>query len=278
MGHRRYYAIFMERSVQPRNGQPQSTSVSDHRAWLMLLLLLLAWQGWMTLTLFGGDRPWMSLLDDRPILSGRHPLHLYHGYLGARALRDHFSLSCYDPTFHAGYPKTPVFDCGSRPAELMLALAGGRYCPAAYKIGVALICALVPLLLFVAARGVGLRRGPACLACAFGLLVWWGQPNRETLESGDIDLLLAGLLVLAQSGLLIRYHSDPGLLCWMGVAACSLLGWFAHPLLLAFMMPLFLVYYLSVGTRHRLAWHLALLGGLLGAIAVNSFWLIDWIG
>ncbi len=26
----------------------------------------------------------------------------------ARALREHGSLSCYDPSFHAGYPKTPV--------------------------------------------------------------------------------------------------------------------------------------------------------------------------
>ncbi len=268
----------MGSSAPLRNGEPHPASVSDHRAWLLLLLALSAWQGWMTLTLFGVDRPWMNLVDDRPILSGRHPLHLYHGYLGARALRDHFSLSCYDPTFHAGYPKTPVFDCGSRPAELMLALAGGRYCPAAYKIGVSLICAIVPLLLFVAARGVGLKRAAACLACVFGLLVWWGQPNREALESGDVDLLLASLLVLAQSGLLIHYHNDPGLKCWLGVVAASLLGWFAHPLLLALMMPLFLVYYLSVGTRHRLAWHLALLGGLLGALAVNSFWLIDWIG
>jgi hypothetical protein len=268
----------MGSSALPRKGEPRPASAGDHRAWRLLLLALLAWQCWMTLTLFGADQPWRRLLDDRPILSGRHPLHLYHGYLGARALREHGSMSCYDPAFHAGYPKTPVFDSGSRPAELMLILAGGRYCPAAYKIGMALLCAVVPLLLFVAARSVGLKRATACLACFFGLLVWWGQPCRERLEAGDIDLLLAALLVLAQAGLLIRFHSEPGSLSWLGVAAAAVLGWFAHPLLLALMMPLFLIYYLSVGARHRLAWHLALLGGLLGAIAVNSFWLIDWIG
>jgi len=260
----------MERSALPRT--------SDQRAWLLLLGALVVWQIWMTLTLFGGEQPWKCLLDDRPILSGRHPLHLYHGYLGARALREHGGLACYDPTFHAGYPKTPVFDSGSRPAELMLALAGGRYCPAAYKIGVALICTLAPLALFGAARGIGLRRAPACLACVLGLLVWWGQPCREALESGDLDLLLAALLMLAQAGLLIRYHNDPGPLSWLGIVGAALLGWFAHPLLLALMTPLFLVYYLSVGPRHRLAWHLALLSGLLAALAANSFWLIDWIG
>jgi len=130
---------------------------------------------------------------------------------------------------------------------------------------------------FAAARSAGLKRAAACLACLLGLLVWWGQPCRETLESGDIDLLLATLLVLAQAGLLIRYHNDPGPLSWLGVVAASLFGWFAHPLLLALMLPLFLVYYLSVGIRHRLAWHLALLGGLLAALGVNSFWLIDWV-
>jgi hypothetical protein len=231
----------------------------------------------MTLGLFGGERPWESLLDDRPILSGRHPLHLYHGYLGARSLREHGSLSCYDPTFHAGYPKTPVFDSGSRPAELLLAAIGGRYCPAAYKIGLAVLCFLVPLLLFAAARSVGLSRAAACLACVLGSLVWWGQPCRNALEAGEVDLLLATLLVLAQAGLLIRFHRDPGLLSWLGVVGAALLGWFAHPLLLVLLLPLFLIYYLSVGTRHRLAWHLTLLAGLLAAIGINGFWLIDWI-
>ncbi|HEY7428781.1 MAG TPA: hypothetical protein VH682_31410 [Gemmataceae bacterium] len=267
----------MERSLPPRNGDSPRMSAGDHPAWWLLLLALLAWQGWMTLTLFGTERPWERLLDDRPILSGRHPLHLYHGYLGARTLHERGGLSCYDPAFHAGYPKTPVFDSGSRPAELLLAVVGGLFCPAAYKVGLALVCVCAPLLLFTAARSVGLSRSAACLACVLGLLVWWGQPCRDTLESGEVDLLLATLLVLAQAGLLLRYHSDPGLLNWMGVVGASLFGWFAHPLLMILLLPLFLIYYLSVGTRHRLAWHLALLGGLLAAIGINCFWLLDWV-
>jgi len=50
---------------------------------------------------------------------------------------------CYDPAFQAGYPKTPIFDNGSRPAELFLTIAGGGYRPRAYKIGLALTCVLV---------------------------------------------------------------------------------------------------------------------------------------
>src|SRR5437588_3001692 len=159
-----------------------------HPAWLLGLLALSAWQGWLTVGLFGPDRPLERLLDDQPVLSGRHPLHLYHGYLGARALQEHGTLSCYDPAFHAGYPKTPVFDSGSRPAELFLTLAGGRYSPAAYKVGHALVWAVVPWLLYAAGRGVGLSRAGGCLACVLGLLVWWGQPCRDALEAGDVDL------------------------------------------------------------------------------------------
>src|SRR5262249_30142716 len=116
---------------------PSGWAPGNHPAWLILLAALVAWQGWLTLGLFGED-PWRTRSDDRPMLSGRHPLHLYHGYLGALSLWDRGHLSCYDPAFHAGYPKTPVFDSGSRPAELALTLAGGEFSPAAYKIGPAL--------------------------------------------------------------------------------------------------------------------------------------------
>jgi hypothetical protein len=43
------------------------------------------------------------------------------------------------------------------------------------------------------------------------------------------------------------------------------------------LLPAFLVYYVSAGTRHRLAWHAPLLGGLAAAVAANGFWLYDWV-
>ena len=68
------------------------------------------------------------------------------------------TFSCYDPSFYCGYPKTPVFDSGSRPAEMMLLLGGGRFRPEAYKIGLALVSAAASWLLVLAARGAGLTR------------------------------------------------------------------------------------------------------------------------
>jgi hypothetical protein len=262
--------------------------------WVVVLLALAVWQGWMILTQFDPERPWEALLDDRPVLSGCHPLHLYHGTLGARALHERGTLACYDPAFYAGYPKTPVFDSGSRPAELVLALAAlftptrpesderpasldPYYNPRAYKVGLALLGVLAPWLLWTTARGVGLVRAAACLAVVLGLLAWWSQPCRQALEAGDVDLLLATLLVLAQSGLLLRYHRDPSPFGLLGLTVATFLGWFAHPLLMVLLLPGFLIFYVSVGTRHGLAWHAGLLGALAAAIGANGFWLPDWI-
>src|SRR5438067_331521 len=42
---------------------------------LLGLLLLLAWQTWLALGLFGPEAPWQTLLDERPVISGAHPQH-----------------------------------------------------------------------------------------------------------------------------------------------------------------------------------------------------------
>jgi hypothetical protein len=246
-------------------------------AWSILLLGLLAWQGWMTLALFGPDDPWSRLTNADPVLSGRHPLHLYHGYLGAVSLRERGTPCCYDPAFQAGYPKTPIFDGGSRPAEVLLALTGGRYRPEVYKLGLAASCLLVPLLLAVGAWGAGLRGAGTFLTTAVGLLVWWSTPGRQLLEEGDLDLLLAGLAGVAQAGLLIRFDRHAGPLSWLGLVGAGALGWFAHPLLFAGLLPLVLLYYLSVGARHGLHWHWALLFTLAAGPLLNSFWLVDYV-
>src|SRR5436190_19303299 len=68
----------------------------------LLVLGLIGWHAWTTLQLFGTENPWQRLIDNQPIISGRHPLHLYHGCLGARAFLATRRLSCYDPAFQAG--------------------------------------------------------------------------------------------------------------------------------------------------------------------------------
>ncbi len=266
----------MEPTARPSEGAP-GPGCGESRLWLLPWCGLVAWHAWMTLALFGPERPRDGLLDDRPVVSGRHPLHLYHGALGASAFLRHGTLSCYDPAFQAGYPKTPVFDAGSRPAELFLALAGSESRPAAYKLGLAASWLLAPFALAVAARGIGLTRRAVLLATLLGLLVWWGRPCRQALDEGDADLLLAGLCAAAQAGLLVRFDRRPRARDWLGIVGFGCLGWFAHPLLFTLLLPLGLIYYLTVGARHAAAWSLLLLGGLAAAVACNLFWLDDWV-
>jgi hypothetical protein len=203
-------------------------------------------------------------------------MHLYFGYLGARSLLERGTPCCYDPAFQAGYPKTPVFDSGSRPAELFLLVVGGRFHPSAYKLGFATCSLLVPLLLALSAWGLGLGRAGTGLTVALGLLVWWGGPAQSALADGDLDLLLASLCGLASICLLIRLDLNPSGWAWLGHFATTCLGWYAHPVLLMQLLPVALIYYLSVGARHRVGWHVALVGNLAASIVVNSFWLVDW--
>src|SRR4051812_12643843 len=107
----------------PTPPEPPDDGFRRNPSWLVAAALVVAAQAGLALALFDPARQWAAVADDRPVLSGRHPLHQYHGTLGAAAFRNSRSTTCYDPAFQAGYPKTPVFDGGSRPAELF-ALAG----------------------------------------------------------------------------------------------------------------------------------------------------------
>lgn len=292
----RYDPPAMERRTVSCPDTSNAAGFEHSRLWWVALLGLCVWQVWLTLSLFapphasgGGESghlshitvtgrlAWDRLTNDEPIVSGAHPLHLYFGDLGAQAFREHRTLCTYDPSFQAGYPKTPVFDAGSRPAELFLLAAGPGYRPAAYKIGLSICCLLVPLLLWLGARGFGLGLGSSCLATALGLLVAWGTPSRTALEAGDLDLLVAGIASLSYIGTLLAFDRVPCAANWFGLIALGCLGWFAHPMLWLLLQSLILVYYLSVGTKHPFAWHLGLAIAIAAPVATNSFWLLDWL-
>ncbi len=53
--------------------------------WRGGIVLLFAWQAWLTLGLFS-DPPFHNLFNDQPVISGSHGQHLYLGALGAKAI------------------------------------------------------------------------------------------------------------------------------------------------------------------------------------------------
>jgi hypothetical protein len=241
--------------------------------WLLAVGLVAVGQAGLARDLFGPT----GLTDPRPVVSGRHPLHLYHASLGAGTFRDCYSTTCYDPSFQAGYPKTPVFDGGCRPAEVFLFLAGGKYDPAAYKLGLFALCVFAPLAFVLAARGAGLSAAGSCLAGVGGCLLWWSPPVRDLLDAGNLDLLLAGLMALVFVGGLIRYAVDPGPVSWAVCAAALAAGWYAQPVVWLGVLPVGAAYYLVVAPRHGLAWHLGLIGMAAAGLVPNLWWLSDWV-
>lgn len=242
--------------------------------WALVLLALLAWQTSTTITLFSPDRSLQTLLDDQPILNGLHPLHLYHGLLGAQSWREGGYGSCYDPAFQAGYPKTPVFDSGSRPGELFLLLGHGRQ--AAYKIGLAICCALVPLVFATSARLLGLGPAASCVSSLLGILLWWSSPVQQILEHGQLDWLMAGLTLILHASFVVRFHRGSCPFIWLGMLSTAALGWFTHPILWLGFGLLFLPFLFCVATNCCVSWNSALFLSWIGGFALNFRWLRDW--
>ncbi len=242
--------------------------------WGIVLLGLVGWQTLTTLSLFDADRSGRSLLDDRPILNGMHPLHWYHAVLGGRSWREGGFGSCYDPSFQAGYPKTPVFDAGSRPGELFVLLGGEQ--AASYKVGLACCCLMVPIVFAVAARWLGCGPGTACLTAAFAILWWWSGPVQRLLEEGHTDWLWAGMALVAHTALTIRFHLTASWADWLGLLLTAAVGWFSHPIVWLGFGLLFVPFFVIVATGHSVLWSLALWGAWGLGVGVNLPWLMDW--
>ncbi|HEV3385350.1 MAG TPA: hypothetical protein VG097_11095 [Gemmata sp.] len=256
--------------------QTPTDGFRDRPVWLLGVAALVIAQVGLGLALFSSHRSWAAVLDDLPILSGRHPLHLYHGTLGAFSFWDRGVATCYDPQFQAGYPKTPVFDGGSRPAELFLFLGGGTYRPAAYKLGLFAFLILIPVAFVAAARGAGLPASAAILSGGAGILLGWSATVRQMIVEGQLDLLGAGLAGVVFVPWLARYVQTLGVDAWLMLAGTATIGWYFQPLIWVGLAPVILVYYLVFAPRHGPAWHLGLAGITFVGVAPNAWWIWDW--
>lgn len=247
------------------------------RFWWWAVVAVVIGQAGLALDLFGPRSAVAGLTDSRPLVSGRHPLHLYHATLGAEAFRERFAASCYDPAFQAGYPKTPIFDGGSRPAEAAVLIAGRAVTPAtAYKCGLFAILLLVPIAFALAGWGFGLSPMGVPLAAAVGSLLAWSPTVRALLESGHVDRYLVGLAAIAFVGGLARYASQPGPMSWCLLAGSAAVGWYAEPVVWLGLVPATALYYVAFAPRFGPAWHLGLIGVGVVGVGANLWWLLDW--
>jgi hypothetical protein len=242
--------------------------------------LVVVGQARLALASLGG---WGGATDGRPVVSGRHPLHVVHGSLGARSLRDRGTTSCYDSSFQSGYVKTPVFDAGCRPAEFVLVLLSfvdrdpsPEREIAACKLGLVGVWLLVPFAFALSAYGAGASVTSSVLSAMAGCLLWGTPAVATMLRDGEIDLLLGGLCGVGFCGGLAGYHRAPGPTAWLVLAGLTIAGWYAHPLVCLAFFPFAAAYYGSLAPRHGLAWHLGFFGAGIIGFGANASWLWDW--
>jgi hypothetical protein len=187
-------------------------------------------------------------------VSGHWARHLQQAELGAEALRRGRTGIVFDPSFQAGYPKSPWFDAES-PAFEWFILCGGRHNSAeACKVSAAVVWWLVPMAAALAAWLLGLRWAGATLSQGLAAALCRSEIGRERFLAGDFTTILAGMLLLIWSSALVRLAeaSNPGL--WLlAVAALTGLIWL-QPLLLFVVLPAGLAYHSHVGWRRSLPW------------------------
>lgn len=249
------------------------------RRWLCggTVAALLIMHAWQTVRLFPS---WPALVNNEPVISVDHAIHLYHGYLGAKFLAEHGTSWGYDPFFMAGYPKTPVYDSSSGPAELFQLLAGGKYSPRAYKIGVAVVVWLGLACVGTAAWAYGTGPVPTVVTMGLALWYWWiGFPD-NLLRTGLVAFVWASAVAVLLPGVLLWFGRRPGAAAWAALAGAAALGAQAHVTLpLMAFVPVGVAYVTLAargvdesGRMRTWRWHVAVWAALATALALTSLW------
>lgn len=252
---------------------PQPSGPSRFWPWAVLVAAF-AFHAVQAVRLFPS---WGALVDDeRPVVMADHAIHLYHGAIGARFVREHGTTWGYDPFFMAGYPETPVWDSSSNLSIAFQFLAGGRYSPRAYKLGLFACSLLAVVLLPVGARAAGLSPGESAATAALGTVVFWACFPAMLWRTGLFSFVTASAALGTVLGVLLRFDRRPTFGRWAVLAGSGAALVFAHVT-----APIMLVGP-AIGYLAATAWRWRSRRGRLGAVtlavavalAVNLVWLV----
>jgi hypothetical protein len=239
-----------------------------------VLLVALAWHAFQSVRLFSS---WSALLDDnQPVMVVDHAIHLYHGALGSRFLREHATTWGFDPFFMAGYPETPVWDSSSNLSIAFQFAAGGGYSPRAYKLGLLACTLLAVALLPAGARATGLGLSESAATAMLGAGLFWAAMPAILWRTGLFSFVTAAAMLGVVIGLLLRFDQNPTFRRWCALAAAGAAILFVHvtaPILVLGAGVGYLA--AAVGSwrlRRRSLAAVAL--AATSAVLVNAFWLI----
>lgn len=238
-------------------------------AWAALALAAMLTHTWQIFSLFPSVS---AIVDERPVVAVDHALHLYHGYLGARAIRSRGMVCGYDPAFMAGYRRTPLFDPSANLAELSQLLYDVVN-PAAYKVTVCVTMLAVPLLVGAATWIIRRNVSAAALAISLAVLYWWvGYPN-GLLRSGLVAFLWSSGLSTLLVGALVTHDGQWTVRRWLLLWLLGAAGLQAHPTFAVQCLPVCLIWVFTRG-RRSIRWWVGTVSCVLAAVAVSSPWLV----
>lgn len=274
----------MSREIPSKTLGDQIASASQTRrigqAWILWIVfaVVMGTHAWLTFKLFPS---WQALVNDEPIISVDHAIHLYHGYLGAKFLKEHGTSWGYDPFFMAGYPKTPVYDSSSSPAELFQLMAGGGYSPRAYKIGILILVGLVPVVVGLAGRAYGSSTATVAATVAWVAWYWWAGFPDILVRTGLVAFVWSSAVAVLVPALLVRWGRQGNVGNWVLLSLSAAVGIQAHSIFpLMVFAPLALGYVCvaasgpdeSARYQRTWRWHAATWGAVAMALGATSFW------
>lgn len=218
--------------------------------------------------------------------SGSHPLHQYHAWIGAKGLLEKGNSSAFDPAFHAGYIKTPLFDSQCVSVEWMAAIRSlilGHCAPPTLNEMVKVhawymggIVFGMPLLVATASRFAGLGRMEAFFSAASVEMVMATPAGTRAMIDGEMGQLLAPACCVLFIGALIGYHRRPLPASAMGICFSYWMLWSTSVGTALMSTAMLLYYYLRAGLRHESWWHFVLICGLLLALLGNLGLFVAW--
>jgi hypothetical protein len=225
---------------------------------------------------------WTRLLPSaegppRPIAFDDYALQFYYGQLGSRFLREGGVTYGYDPNFMAGYPKSPVYYPSSKPYELSLYLFSGCDSGTVFNWTVFSMLAVLPLLMYAAARNFGASAGERLAVVALSLVPHHLFPMVDFYSimeaAGMVPFIFASFLSVYVVSLMYRFLSVGGRLGGLALLATAPILYLSH-LAAVFIsaVPIATIYLARLRStparRHLWLWLV-----LLTIVAANWHWI-----
>jgi hypothetical protein len=217
----------------------------------------------------------------RPIAFDDYALQFYYGQLGSRFLREGGVTYGYDPSFMAGYPKSPIYYPSSKPYELSLYLFSGFDPGAVFNWTVFSMLALLPFLMYGAATNFGASPGERLAVVALSLVPHHLFPMVDFYSimeaAGMVPFIFACFLSVFVVSLMYRFLSTGGRRAGVALLATAPLLYLSH-LTAVFIsaLPIAVIYFAKFRAA-PLRRHLWLWLVLVAIVAANWHWIQGYL-